>query len=450
MALSKFLVFFLFLSFIFSEINSATLSDSEDEVSESEVPDSSLKLELDKLKSKISLAESSIEERTQEIKSKERTIKELEKIIDEKSSNLASLQSEVLSLKEKELSKAKKREDEADVRASQLQEQINNLKKVIEAQNEKKVGLEARANDAESRIKDLNLKLENLHRTNEEQKSRIHKSQRALEVAEEELMKAKLEASSLSKYLSEVHEAWIPPWLSVHFVHFQSFVVTHWHKHGKPTLDLTVNKALKKKSELEKWAQPHVHIVKSRWMPIVKEHCSTFVNNFSLHLRSLTNNAIDLYHISKKSMEPHVVRLQEVSNPYFQEAKKFSKPYVDQVSLLMKPHMDKARVYLKPYTKKVIRSYKRFIKFVTAYHRQVQATVLDLLKNHEHTRPLATNKLTWYMASALMALPVFLVLNMIAEVFSKKPKKRVPTSHSGHTRRRARRGHTERRIEQDN
>ncbi|XP_027068362.1 uncharacterized protein [Coffea arabica] len=431
MALSKFLVFFLFLSFIFSEINSATLSDSEDEVSESEVPDSSLKLELDKLKSKISLAESSIEERTQEIKSKERTIKELEKIIDEKSSNLASLQSEVLSLKEKELSKAKKREDEADVRASQLQEQINNLKKVIEAQNEKKVGLEARANDAESRIKDLNLKLENLHRTNEEQKSRIHKSQRALEVA-------------------EVHEAWIPPWLSVHFVHFQSFVVTHWHKHGKPTLDLTVNKALKKKSELEKWAQPHVHIVKSRWMPIVKEHCSTFVNNFSLHLRSLTNNAIDLYHISKKSMEPHVVRLQEVLNPYFQEAKKFSKPYVDQVSLLMKPHMDKARVYLKPYTKKVIRSYKRFIKFVTAYHRQVQATVLDLLKNHEHTRPLATNKLTWYMASALMALPVFLVLNMIAEVFSKKPKKRVPTSHSGHTRRRARRGHTERRIEQDN
>ena len=33
---------------------------------------------------------------------------------------------------------------------------------MIEAQNEKKVGLEARANDAESRIKDLNLKLENV------------------------------------------------------------------------------------------------------------------------------------------------------------------------------------------------------------------------------------------------------------------------------------------------
>lgn len=450
MALPKFLIFFLFLSLIFSEIKSATLSDSEDEVSESEVPDSSLKLELDKLKSKISLTESIIEERTQEIKSKERTIKELEKIIDEKSSNLASLQSEVLSLKEKELSKSKKREDEVDARASQLQEQINNLKKEIEVQNKKKAGLEARANDAENRIKDLTLKLENLHRTNEEQKSRIRKTQRALEVAEEELMKAKSEASSLSKHLSEVQGAWIPPWLSVHFVHFQSFVVSHWNKHGKPTLDLTVKKALEKKSELEKWAQPHVHTVKSRWMPIVKEHCSTFINDIGLHLQSLTNNAIDSYHISKKSMEPHVVRLQEALNPYFQEAKKFSEPYVDQVSLLMKPHMDKTRVYLKPYTKKVIRSYKRFIKVVTAYHRQVQATVLDLLKNHELTRPLATNKLTWYMASALMALPVFLVLNMIAEVFSKKPKKRARTSHSSHPRRRAKRGHAERRIEQDN
>lgn len=449
MAFTKFLIIFLFLSLIFSEIKSTTLSDSEDEISKSGAPDSSLKLELDKLKSKISLTESSIEERTQEIKSKERTIKELEKIIDEKSGNLASLQSEVLLLKEKESSNAKKREGEADAHASQLQEQINNLKKEIEVQNKKKVGLEARANDAENRIKDLNLKLENLHRTNEEQKSRIRKTQHALEVAEEELMKVKLEASSLSKHLSEVQEAWIPPWLSVHFVHFQSFVMTHWHKHGKPTLDLTVKKAMEKKSELEKWAQPHVYTVKSKWMPIVKEHCLALVNVFGLHLQSLTNNAIDMYHISKKSMEPHVVRLQEVLDPYFQEAKKVSKPYVDQVSLLMKPHMDKARVYLKPYTKKVIRCYKRFIKVLTAYHLQVQATILDLLKNHEFTRPLATKKLTWYMASALMALPVFLVLNMIAGVFSKKPKKRVRSSHSGHTRRRAKRGHAERRIEQD-
>ena len=103
--------------------------------------------------------------------------------------------------------------------------------------------LEARANIAEKKIHELNLKLENLQKIGDEQKTRVHKAEHLLKVAREEMLMAKLEAASVSEEFVKVHRCWVPHWLAVHLRYFQSYIVTHWNDHGRPALDLLIQKA---------------------------------------------------------------------------------------------------------------------------------------------------------------------------------------------------------------
>ncbi|GKC20978.1 hypothetical protein Tco_1023128, partial [Tanacetum coccineum] len=53
-----------------------------------------------------------------------------------------------------------------------------------------------------------------LQKTIEEQKTKLLKIECALKVAEEELMKTNNEAAQKIRELTEVHSAWLPPWLA--------------------------------------------------------------------------------------------------------------------------------------------------------------------------------------------------------------------------------------------
>ncbi|KAI3443428.1 hypothetical protein Pfo_000093 [Paulownia fortunei] len=395
-------------------------------------------LELHQLKSKISSLETSIEDQTGKLKRKDGGIKQLEKVIEEKSNSLASLQSAVRSLQEKGSLEVKERIEEVNTRVNELEKQIVYLKKEIEAQNKRKDELEAQANVAEKKIEGLNLKLENLRKINDEQKSRIRKTRHALQVAEEKMLKAKLEASSITKQLKEVHQAWLPPWFSAHLVHCQSFVLTHWNEIARPAFDLIIQKALKQKYEVEKWVQPHLERVKTKWFPIIKEQYNAIVDNFHPWIQLLSTQATDYYHVTWSTIEPHIVKIQEIMGPYFQEAKMFMKPYIDQVSEITKPHLDKAQLFLKPYSKKVVRYHKKITKNVRGYHSLVQATLHDTLNNYELTKPLATEGLVRVMASIVMVLPLVVLFRILV---LKEPKKHRHSTNRSHTRRRAKRVH---------
>ncbi|CAN4101670.1 unnamed protein product [Withania somnifera] len=444
-----FLKLLLLYSFLFLHI---LTTNSSNEVADS-VPiveanakesnaDSSLRLQLDQLNSKISHLESRLGEGTHELRRKDKRIKELENMVDLKLAKLASLQSELQLFQEKGSFNAKELVAKANVRATELEAQIDVLRREIEAQNKKKVILETSTNEAEEKIQELNLKLESLQRINEEQNARIRKTKRALQVAEEEMMKAKLEASSVSEKLEKVKEGRLPPWLAVHLVHFRSIVVTYWNEQGRPALDWTVKKALETKSEVVKLAEPHIHSFKTKWIPAMKERLVEFARDAGPHLQRLKAKSTNLYHTSKKFMEPHIVNAQEVIQPYVQETRKFADPYVYQVSLVMKPHIDKARVVLQPHTKRVHRHYRKVKKTVGSYHHQAQENIHHMLKNHNMTKPYATKELAWYLASALLALPVIFLLNLVSNFRrSKKPKKHSRRHHTGNSRRRAKRAH---------
>ncbi|KAG5565033.1 hypothetical protein RHGRI_001047 [Rhododendron griersonianum] len=416
MAIPRLLLLSLFLTLVLGKI-AADAEISDDEAPKPELSQSSLEIELEHLKSKISSLESSIAEKTGELKSKDENIKQMENILQEKSATIALLQSDVQAREQKGSVDVKEQLGRAHARVGELENQVDSLRKELETQTKKRDAVEARLNVAEKKVLDLNLKLESLKKINDEQKSRIHKTERALQAAEEEMVKARLEATTVAKDLTEVRQAWIPHWLATHLVDCQSFIVTHWKETGKPILDSTFQEALQKKDQLRKWAEPHVETVKTTWIPIMKDQWVGFVTQIRPHVESLTAKTIELYHASKDTIQPHVVKIQEMVDPHFQEVKKITKPYIDQVATVAKPHLEKTRVFLKPYTKNVVRTYKKFVKAATMYHRQVQATISEKLRNHELTKALATDELVLFVASALMAVPVIVLFKVVSAIF---------------------------------
>ncbi|KAL5699490.1 hypothetical protein ACHQM5_030383 [Ranunculus cassubicifolius] len=436
----------LILTILIALISSSHKVNADSGVSDEvqlDVSDSNFKLELQLLKSKISDLELNIEEKARELKTKDESVLRLQKVIDEKSGSISSLQGEIDSLQKKGSVDTEEQVGKAHARTLELEKQVEKLRKEIEAQIATKDALEARTSKAEKKIEKLNLKLQDLQKVNEEQKSRIRKTERALQVAEDEMVKAKLEAIAKANELTEAHGAWLPRWFATHLVSCQSFISTHWSLHGRPALDIATQKALKTKAQAQKWAEPHLETVKSRWVPAAKEQWLVFTTYMEPHVQTLSTKTVEVYESSKKTIKPHIVKAQELAEPYYEEAKKFTKPHIDRVAAVSKPHVDKARKTLKPYTKKVVRAYKKFVKSATAYHNQVQATVQETLSKHELTKPFATKDLAWFAASAVLALPVLFLPKLLLAIFSKKTTKKSARNTHTSTRRKAKRGHSD-------
>ncbi|XP_039052172.1 uncharacterized protein LOC120193809 isoform X2 [Hibiscus syriacus] len=419
MTASRLLIFSLFLALIFTQIRADV--STEPLIESDDAGSSALKAELDQLKSKIRLLESNVEEKIRELKTKDGKIKEKDKIIKAKSHGIASLQTELSSLQKKGTSDADEQVRKAHAQALELQKQVDKLKTELEAKLKEADSLEARVNKAENKLNELSLKLENLENINKEQVNKIAKTERALKIAEEELIKTKLEATSKGNELMEVHRAWLPPWLAMQLNHGQAFIRTHWTERGKPAMDMVVQKALEKKALAEKWAEPHVETFKTKWVPAIKDQWVVVTAHAEPHVRSLKTKTVEVYEASKTAVTPHVVKVQEIVDPYFQETKKFSKPYIDQV----------------------VNAYGTFLESATTYHQQVQASVQETLKKHELTRPLATKELEWFAASALLALPITILFRIFSTVFCKKEKKHARHAHTTHGRRKGKRGHTD-------
>ncbi|GMH06926.1 hypothetical protein Nepgr_008766 [Nepenthes gracilis] len=438
MAASKLLVISMLLFALIStrgraeeDVQIQVVEESRSDGSDS----SAATLEVDQLKSKIQLLENLIEKSNEKLKLKDENLVQLEKVIQEKSDNVASLQNDIELLQKKGTSDAEEQVGKAHAHVGELQKQVDLLKKEIEAQNMEKDALEARAAESEKKIRELNLTLEDLQKINEDLKVKIYKTERALQMAEEELMKAKFEATSKSKELMEVYGAWLPTWLADHALSCQSFIVTKWNGHGKPVIEIITQKMLEMMSQSKEWTKPHIETAKTRLIPAMKEYWVMIIENVEPHLQSISIRTAEVYAASKDAMKPHIMKIHEVTDPYYQEVKRFSKPYVVQAATLAKPYVEKARVTLRPYTDMTLHAYRNFLESATLYHHQVQAAVHKNLKNHELTKHLATKELVWFVASALLLLPIIILSRICSAIFCQKSRKLARNAHSEHKRR---------------
>ncbi|XP_050131954.1 uncharacterized protein LOC126608175 isoform X5 [Malus sylvestris] len=419
MAPSKLLLFSVFLALSFTGIT-AYPPPPDDGASDSaqEVADSSLALQLQQLKSRVSLLESSIDDKNCELRKKDESIKLMEKVIQEKSNSIALLQSAIESV------------------------QVKRLREDIAVQNKKRDELEAQASVAEQKIQELSIKLENLQKVNDEQKTGIQKTEHDLQVAEEEIVKEKFGISSISEDLTEVHGGWLPHTFGVHVDYFQTYIVTYWNKLGRPAFNLGIEKALKMKARGEGWTEIIVERIRTNWIPRLKKQSLEFKAYLEPNIRLVTAKTVDVYRSSKSSIGTLVFKAQNMADPYIQEAKKYTEPYIDRVAMVTKPHLDKLHIALKPYTKKVLNAYRKVITTTTFLHHEVK----EILKNNELTQPVASMELAWFAATALLALPAVFLFKLYSatlgfQLCRKKTKKRSHSSYANHTRRRLKRAH---------
>ncbi|KAI3828570.1 hypothetical protein L1987_02673 [Smallanthus sonchifolius] len=449
MAISKlhFLLLLSIFALIFTQISA---DDAGDGVAVGSGDSEAFRFELDKLNSKIRSLDSLVHKKSEELRTKneiiaakEKAIAEKERTIEEKSESMSSLQNEVASLKVKGSSDADEEVQKAHTRSQELEKQVEELQLELEQNTGLMEALESRSKELENNVLELNPKLENLEQTIEEQKTQLQKTEHALKFAEEELMKTKNEATQKVEELTKVYSAWLPLWLAAHVSSSQSYVEARWKQHGKPALDTFTKKALEKKAQAEMWAEPHIGIVKTKWIPAAKKQWVIVITNVESHVQLLTKKTTEVYVRSKGVLTPHVIKIKEVVNPHFQVAKKFCEPYIDQVAVSTKPHLDKARKTVKPYTNNAVQVYVKFLESATKYHRQVQGTVEGTLKNHGITRSLATEEFTWFSASALLALPIIILFRALSAIFFGTAKKPTKTSKPSHTRRKVKRAHSD-------
>ncbi|KAI7732737.1 hypothetical protein M8C21_005566 [Ambrosia artemisiifolia] len=412
MALSN-LHTFLLLSLFALICTHITADDVTHGVSVGSDGSEAFKAELDNLSFKIQSLESLVHEKSEELRSKdeiiaakEKVIADKEKTIEKKSESIASLQKDVASLKVKGSSDAKEQVQKANKRAQELEKQVEKLQLELDLKSGLRDVLETRSKELEKKMLETNSKIQDLQQTIEEQKTKLQKTERALKVAEDELMKTKNEAAQKIKELTEVHSAWLPPWLAASLSSSQSYLEAHWNNHGKPALDTFTKKTLETKAQAEKWAEPHIETIKTKWIPAAKEQWVIVITNVEPHVQHLTKKTKEVYVQSKEAVTPHVIKVKEVVDPHFQVVKKFCKPYIDQVAVAAKPHLDKAQEILKPYTNQAVQAYAQFLESATTYHHQVQGTVEESLKKHEITKSLATKEFVWFAVCLSYSSPI--------------------------------------------
>lgn len=455
-------------------------------------PGSDLVKELEDLKSKASSLESMIEEKKSALREKEALVAEREKLLEEKSKAVTILQSEIESIQKKGAGALEAETTKAYARVKELEKQVEKLEEVLREQKQRQQSLELHASKAENQAKEYSDKSKKMEKLEEvlreqkqrqqslelqaskaenqakefsdknmklqevvtEQKARMQKVEQALQFAEATMLKYQSEAKMKAEQLMEVHGAWLPHWLAVRLAKFQAYAAEHWAKSVMPAINVVLEKASEKASIAHNWARPHLETAKTHWSPALKKQWQQAMVSLAPHVETVKSKAIEGYEVSRDTIKPHLVKAHESLSPHVQTVKDLCGPYIDQVVAASQPHIEKvvaasqphiekATVILQPYTKPIANVYGRFLTTATKYHRQLQRSVRQTLKKYELTAALATKELVWFMASALLALPVFGILMAYSAVFSSGKKARKPgrNNPTGHVHKKHKRRH---------
>lgn len=453
MAMAKYIVLVCLLGFLaLGACGDAGLEPQEPQIETSPVSD--LVKELEDLKSKASSLESMIEEKKSALREKESLVAEREKLLEEKSKAVTILQKEIEAIQKKGAGVLEAETTKAYARVKELEIQVEKLEEVLRKQKQRQQSLESQASKADIQAKEFSDKNKRLQEVVTEQKARLQKVEQALQLAEATMLKAQAEAKIKAEKLMEVHGAWLPHWLAVRLAKFQAYAAEHWAKSAMPAINVVLEKASEKVTIAQDWARPHLETAKTRWSPALKKQWQQATVSLAPHLEALKSKAIEGYEVSRDTIKPLLVKAHESLSPHVQTAKDLcgtyidqviaaSQPHIEKVVAASQPHIEKVTVILQPYTKPVANAYGRFLTTATKYHRQLQRSVRQTLKKYELTATLATKELVWFMASALLAFPVFGILMAYSSIFSSGKKARKPSrnNHTGHVHKKHKRRH---------
>ncbi|CAM6097363.1 unnamed protein product [Calypogeia fissa] len=388
--------------------------------------------EIERLKEKVATLDSSLEKKEAHISVVE---KELAVLKEQKAGHGG--EKETLSKLEREL-------DSMAFRVRELEDQMHAATKDSEQANKYAQALTKRAESAEETVRDLTAKLEKSRSSLSASKKHAADVEKTLKNAEKDIAEAETRLKAHGEELSRVHNQWLPPWAASQFAILQSRAKAKWSSHAKPQVDALYKQASKKAGEAHAFVRPHLDRAASTVGPEVRKHWKTVTDSVSPHVELVRSKSSDGYEYVRKEylgkaqefLEPHYKTVVETTRPYVTLVQEKTRPYVDQISTASKPYLDHARKFVNPYLEKASPYYRDAISAALKHHENLQEAVRKNLSKTELAASILTQELVWFLASALLALPVLIALLIFSSAFggkktaSRRPKRNSPTGSS--------------------
>jgi myosin heavy subunit len=364
-----------------------------------------------------------------QIRALETGLKEKESILEERDKRISDLQSEARKQQQRTHKEGGGAGDvEAKLEAAlskikELEAQVGRLTDGSQKLEKEVKGLIKRAESAEKKAATVLSEKERAVKAVVEQESRLRRAEKGLEIAEAAMMRAQAEGEAKAKELAATHKAWLPPWAATHTASLQRSVSSQWSTHGDPVVESLKRSVSARASDAHSFLRPHLHTFNSKVTPAIRERWQQIALAVAPHLETIQNAGAS----SRNYLAPHVDKVYSTVQPYVQIVKERSAPYVDQAATFFAPHFQKVNTITGPY-------YKRLLSTANSYHEQLQETVKETMSKNEALGSLATKETVWFLAAALLGLPIVAAFTVIRSLLSGKKRthhKRHRSSHGG-------------------
>jgi DNA repair exonuclease SbcCD ATPase subunit len=255
------------------------------------------------LKSKLSLLEEGLKHKELSLSEKESKISELEQELDALRTRKEETEDSKLAQLKIDSALSKVRELESQVQS--LQEESDKLR--VEAD------LHAnRAKTVEETATGHLTEKEKATKALEDQKIRLQKAERGLQIAEAAMLKAKAEAEEKAKKLDDLHKAWLPPWASTHADTLTKTASGHWSTHADPVVKNLQRTASSKAADAHEYIKPHLETFHTKVNPLIKEKWQKLAAAAAPHLETVKKAGVS----SREYIAPHVETVQKTVTPY--------------------------------------------------------------------------------------------------------------------------------------
>jgi hypothetical protein len=358
----------------------------------------------------------------------EEGIKQKEMVLDQRENTISDLESEVRqhqhTQKEGSDSEVEVELEAALSTIKELETLVGRLRDESEKLEQEAKGLINRAESAQNKAAtDLSEK-ERALKAVAEQESRLRTVEKGLEIAEAAMLKAQAEGETKAKELAATHKAWLPHWAATHTAALQRSVSSGWSTHGDPVVESLKRTASGRVADAHSFLKPHLETLNTKVNPVIRERWQQITLAVAPYLERVVKSGAS----SKEYLAPQVEKVHSTVQPYIQMVKEKSAPYVDQASNLLAPHLERVNTIAGPH-------YQRVLTTANSYHEQLQETVKENLQKHEALASLATKETVWFLAAALLGLPIVAVVTVIRSLFSGKKltHHKRHRSHGGNT-----------------
>lgn len=295
---------------------------------------------------------------------------------------ISSLQKKIQELKEHNGNQNQEMLDETKAKIEDQEAKAVELEEALERKNREIFNLKGRVQNIEADEGRHVSEIKQLEKDLVSQGKQLNKLQEALYVTEEYLIKIQARVNAKEQELYKVYKQWLPPWAARHLTHSQNTE--------------------------DGWT----YVLKKRWKKaslVVIHYIKMYKSKGLMHLEATKTLALT-----------HLKEAEKVVKNKLEVAFELSRPYMDGPITVLGPYLNRMKVFSGPYALKLSQVYDRALKYAIKHHLQLQRKVWKALKKNKYLASIASKEVVWFLASALLILPLYGTLKLVSSSFSEK------------------------------